>query len=149
VSISMSKFVTKEKFNRRFKRLKVLMKAIIKNQKETINTINTLTAFKATSLAGIDGKNENVRQKDEIGNTMSTTKRRRRSHRTSEAPSIEDIKGFFHGRGYTIKDDGKKPIKILDKDGHKKFVVVRKNLSIWKRNSETKKYKQVYLEDMV
>lgn len=141
--------MTKKSFNKRYKRLKMLMKAIIKNQKETINTINTLTAFKATSLAGIDGKHEDVKQKDENANTMSTTKRRRRSHRTSEAPSLEDIKGFFHGRGYTIKDDGKKPIKIFDKDGHKKFVINRKSLSIFKRNSETKKYKQVYLEDMV
>ena len=142
-------FVTKSVFNKRFKRLKVLMRAIIKNQKETIASINTLTAFKATSLAGIDGKHEDVRQKDKNANTMSTTKRRRRSHRTNEAPSLEDIKGFFHGRGYTIKDDGKKPIKILDKDGNKKFVVIRKDTSIWKRNSETKEYKRVYLEDMV
>lgn len=141
--------MTKKSFNKRYMRLKVLMKAIIKNQKETINTINTLTAFKATSLSGIDEKNENVKQKDEIGNAMSTTRRKRRSHKTSEAPSLEDIKGFFHGRGYTIKDDGKKPVKIFDKDGNKKFVVIRKNLSIFKRNAETKEYKQVYIEDMI
>ena len=127
----------------------MLMKAIIKNQKETINTINTLTAFKVASLSEIDGKNEDVREKDENSNTSSTTKRKRRSHRSSEAPSLEDIKGFFHGRGYTIKDDGKKPVKILDKNGNKKFVINRKNLSIHKRDSETKEYKQVYLEDMI
>lgn len=141
------KYMLKTAFTKRYKRLKAMMIGIKKNQREIINSINTLTAFKTTTLDEVDGQNEDVKQRDENALTSSTTKKRRR-HSSSKDGSLEDIKGFFHGRGYEIKDDGKKPIKVLDKDGVKKFVIQR-NKSIYKCNPETKEYTRVTLEDLV
>ena len=130
-----------------FKELKGLVDAILKNQNKIMKTVRTLTSFKPTSLKEIDGDNEDVKSREEGTGHYKTGKKRRK--RRSKKLSLSEIKTFFHNRGYEIKDDGKRPIKVLNKKG-KKIYVVQRDSRIYKRDrNHPKGYARIYVEDMV
>jgi len=129
-----------------FKKLKGLVDKIIKNQDKIIKTVRTLTSFTPTSLKDIDGDNELVKTREKgTGHFVTEKKRRKRSKKLSTS----EIKTFFHNRGYEIKDDGKKPIKVFNKKG-KKIYVIQQDSRIYKRDkNHPKGYSKINIEDLV
>ena len=145
--MTTNKKKSKKVTRKELKELKGLVDEILKNQKKIIKTVRTLTSFKPTSLKDIDGDNENVKSKERGTGHLKTSKKKRK--RRSKKLGISEIKTFFHNRGYEVKDDGKKPIKILNRKG-KKVYVVKRDSGIWKKDSSSERgYKRVYIEDMV
>jgi len=136
---------------RQFKRLTRLCRTIIGNQDNIVQSIKAITSFRPTRLDGVDSSHEQVSRPDSSGRPgVSATTREKRSAKRKGKPDLGDIKGFFHNRGYTVQDDGKKPIKILNKKGNKVYTVQRKSMTIWKRDPNAERgYIQVTLEELV
>lgn len=141
-SSSQKKYVTYKDF----KSLSRLCRRVIKNQKSIIKTVRAITSFKPTTLESTDADTELVSRPDGRPGVSSVT-RERRSSKRKRKPDINDIKTFFHNKGFTLQDDGKKPIKVFDQSGKKVFVVQRSS-AIFKKIAGGE-YKKVHLEDLV
>ena len=117
---------------KQYKELKGLVNSVLKRQNSILRTMKTLTSFKARALGDIDADSELVKKRDRDGHYETKKKKKKRSHIKL---SLKEIKEFFHGRGYQIKDDGEKPIKVFTRKGKKVFVIQR-NKSIWQKGEE-------------
>jgi hypothetical protein len=138
---------------REYKKLRFILNRVLEHQDNIIKTIKTLTSFTPTEVESVDTMHELVKVPDPNSSGRSTTeKRRRRSSKHKNLPTLEEVKRFFHGKGYEVIDDGKKPVKIMHK-GHKRFVVQRKSVAIFKHNRKEQdpklRYTKVFLEDLV